>query len=44
MTVELDLSSYVTKAHFKNASIITSDFARKTNLVNLKSDVVIRYR
>ena len=44
MIVALDLLSYVTKAHFKNATIVTSDFARKTNLVNLKSDVGISYR
>ena len=38
--VELDLSYYTTKADFKNAAgVDTSDFARKTDLANLKSDV-----
>ena len=38
--VELDLSSYATKADFKNAtSVDTKDFAKKTDLANLKSDV-----
>ena len=38
--VELDLSKYVTKADFKNVTgVYTSDFAIKTDLANLKSDV-----
>ena len=40
MTVELDLSSYVSKAGLKDAtSVGTSAFARKIDLANLKSDV-----
>ena len=35
---ELDLSKYATKADFKNATTVnTSDFAKKTDLANLKS-------
>ena len=38
--VELDLSNYATKADLKNAAgFNTSDFAKKTDLANLKSDV-----
>ena len=38
--VALNLSNYATKADFKNATgIDTSDFAKKTELANLKSDV-----
>ena len=38
--VELDLSNYVTKADLKNAAgVDTSDFAKKTDLASLKSDV-----
>ena len=38
--VELDLSNYATKTDFKNATgVDTSDFAKKTDLANLKSDV-----
>ena len=38
--VELDLCNYATKADLKNATgVDTLDFARKTNLTNLKSDV-----
>ena len=38
--VELDLSNYATKADFKNAtSVDTSDFTKKTDLVNLKCNV-----
>ena len=38
--VELDLSKYATKADFKNATTVdTSDFAKKTDLANLKSDI-----
>ena len=38
--VELDLSNYATKADLKNATgVDTSDFAKKTDLANLKSDV-----
>ena len=40
MRVELNLSNYATKADFKNATgVDTSDFAKKTDLANLKSDV-----
>ena len=40
MKVELDLSNYATKANFKNATgVDTSDFAEKTDLANVKSDV-----
>ena len=38
--VELDLSNYATKADLKNITgVDTSDFAKKTDLANLKSDV-----
>ena len=38
--VELDLFNYATKADLKNATgIDTSDFAKKTDLANLKSDL-----
>ena len=38
--VELDLSNYATKADLKNAAgVNTSDFAKKTDLASLKSDV-----
>ena len=38
--VELDLSNYATKSDSKNATgFDTSDFAKKTDLANLKSDV-----
>ena len=38
--VELDLSNYATKSDFKNATgVDTSDFGKKTDLANLKSDV-----
>ena len=38
--IELDLSNYATKADFKNATgVDSSDFAKKTDLANLKSDV-----
>ena len=37
--VELDLSNYATKADLKNATgVDTSDFAKNTDLANLKSD------
>ena len=40
ITVELDLSNCETKADLKNSrSVGTSDFAKKTDLANLKSDV-----
>ena len=40
MKVELDLFNYATKADLKNATgVDTSDFAKKTDLANLKSDV-----
>ena len=40
MKVELDLSNYATKANFKNTTgVDTSDFAKKTDLANLKPDV-----
>ena len=38
--VELDLSNYATKLDLENArSVDTSDFAKKTDLANLESDV-----
>ena len=38
--VELDLSNYATKADLKNATgVNTSDFAKKTNLAHLKSNI-----
>ena len=38
--VKLDLSSYSRKADLKNATVVdTSDFAKKTDLANLKSDM-----
>ena len=38
--VELDLSDYATKSDFKNATgVDASNFAKKINLANLKSDV-----
>ena len=38
--VELDLSNYATKADFKNVTgVDSSDFAKKTDLADLKSDV-----
>ena len=38
--VELDLSSYATKADLKNATgVVTSKFAKKVDLANLKSNV-----
>ena len=38
--VELDLSNYATKADLKNATGVgTLDFAKKTDLANLKPDV-----
>ena len=38
--VELDLSNYATKADLKNAAgVDTLDFAKKTDLANLKSEV-----
>ena len=40
MKVELDLSNIVTKADLKNAKgVDTLEFAKKTDLANLKSDV-----
>ena len=40
MKVEFDLSNYVTKADWKNAtSFDTSKFAKKVNLANLKPEV-----
>ena len=40
MKVELDLSSYATKADLKNtAGVDTSKFAKKVDLVNLESDI-----
>ena len=40
MKVELDLSDYATKSDFKNATgVDASNFAKKINLANLKSDV-----
>ena len=38
--LELDLSNCATKADLKNATAVdTSDFSKKTDLANLKSDV-----
>ena len=38
--IELDLSNYATKADFESATgVDTSDFAKKPDLANLKSDV-----
>ena len=38
--VELDLSNYAIKADLKNATgVDTSDFAKKTDSANLKSDI-----
>ena len=38
--VELDFCIYATKAYLKNATgVDTSDFAKKTDLSDLKSDV-----
>ena len=38
--VELDLSNYTTKADLKNATEVNKmDYAKKTDLVNLKFDV-----
>ena len=38
--VELDLSNYTTKADLKNATgVDKSDFAKKTDLANIKSEV-----
>ena len=40
LKVELDLPNYAAKADLKNATGVNiSDFARKTDLANLKSDV-----
>ena len=40
LKVELNLRNYATKADLKNTTgVDTSDFARKTDLANLKSDV-----
>ena len=40
MKVELDLSNYATKADFKNGTdAVTSKFAKKVDLANLKSQV-----
>ena len=38
--VEVDLSNYATKADIKNETgVVTSDFPKKTDSTNLKSDV-----
>ena len=40
MEVELDLSNYATKADLKKATgVYTSDFAKKTDFANLKSNL-----
>ena len=40
ITAELDLSKFATKFDFKNVTIAdTSEFAKNTDLANLKSDV-----
>ena len=36
---ELDLSNYAIKEGLKNATVDISDFAKKTDSANLKSDV-----
>ena len=42
LNVELNSSNYAPKADLKNTTgVDTSDFAKKTDLVNLKSDVDI---
>ena len=37
--VDLDLSNYVTQADLRNLQVKTSDFALKTNLGSLKTEV-----
>ena len=37
--VELDLSSYTTKADLKKQSVLTQKIAKKTDLASLKLDV-----
>ena len=40
LNVELDLSNYATKADLKNVTDVdTSDFVKKVDLANLKSNV-----
>ena len=40
MKLELDLSNYVTKTDFKNATgVDASQFAKKVDLANIKSEV-----
>ena len=40
MKVEIDFSNYATKSYLKNATgVDTSKFAKKVDLVNLKSNV-----
>ena len=40
MKVEFDLSNYMTKADFKNATAVdTSNFAKKSDLGSLKSEI-----
>ena len=40
MKVEIDFTNYVTKSYLKNATgVDTSKFAKKVDLVNLKSNV-----
>ena len=42
--VELVLSNYARKIDLENTTVVdTSSFAKKIDLVNLKSDVEIRY-
>ena len=38
MKVESDLSNYATKADLKNTVVVTSRFAKKVDLANLKSN------
>ena len=40
VTIELDLSNYVTKADLKNATgVVTSSFTKNSDLVILKSEI-----
>ena len=39
MKFELDLSNYVTKSDLKNAAAVKSNFAEKSDLASLKSEI-----